>query len=106
MKIFRYFSILVSTLLLFYTNAFAMHRFYSSLFMHWDWKWLLVGLGIFLIFMISYSVTRISKEEKTDTPTNEETPYDIITRRYVKGEIDQKEFNNLMDIVKEIQNES
>jgi len=83
-----------------------MNRFHSSLFMHWDWKWLLVGLGFFLIFMIIYPATKNSKEEKPDLPPKEETTREIIKRRYAKGEIDQKEFNNLMDIVKEIQNES
>lgn len=107
MRIFKHLSSLIIIFLLFQANVFAMYHSHPFSATSWLSKWPVAAIVIFLIaIFIIYSIVKNSKEEKTDLPTKEETPREIITRRYAKGEIDQKEFNYLLDIVKEIQNES
>jgi uncharacterized membrane protein len=107
MKIFKYLSSLIIIFLFFQANVFAMYHFHPFSATSWLSKWPIGAIVIFLItIFIIYSIVKNSKEEKIDVPTREETPREIITRRYAKGEIDQKEFNYLLDVVREIQNES
>jgi len=110
MKIFKYLSSLIIIFLLFQANVFAMHNFHTLSVMPWISRWPIGSIAILLaIILIIYSIISIvknSKEEKPNKPIKEETPQEIITRRYAKGEIDREEFNNLLDIIKEIQNES
>lgn len=107
MKILKYLSSLIIIFLLFQANVSSAHHFHPFSTTSWLSKWPIGSIVIFLIIIfIIYSIVKNSKEEKTDVPIKEETPREIITRRYTKGEIDQKEFNYLLDVVREIQNES
>jgi len=99
MKIFKYFSILTGMLLLFSINVFAMHRFYpwyGGLGMMRGCGGLSIGL-VFLVIIgfVIYFIVKNIREKKSDIVTKEETPLEILKRRYAKGEINQEEFKNM-----------
>lgn len=99
MKIFKYFSILTGMLLLFSINIFAMHRFspwHEGPGMMRGCGGLLIGLAFLVVigFVIHFIVKNII-EKKSDIVTKEETPLEILKRRYAKGEINQEEFKNM-----------
>jgi len=86
MKIFKYLIILIIIFLLFQANVFAMHHLHPFSATSWFSKWPIGSIVIFLIIIfITYSIVKNSKEEKTDAAIKEETPREIITRRYAKG---------------------
>ncbi|MCJ7788579.1 MAG: SHOCT domain-containing protein [Candidatus Atribacteria bacterium] len=99
MKIFKYFSILTGILLLFSINVFAMHRFYSwygGPGMMWGCGGLPIGLAFLVVIgFVIYFIVKNMKEKKSDIVTKEETPLEILKRRYAKGEINQEEFKNM-----------
>jgi putative membrane protein len=99
MKIFKYFSILTGMLLLFSINVFAMHRFYPGYGgpgMRWGCGGLPIGLAFLVVIgFVIYFIVKNIREKKSDIVTKEETPLEIIKRRYAKGEINQEEFKNM-----------
>jgi len=106
MKIIRYFGFLFLIIMLFSGNVLAIQHFHTSSIVSRVFRWPIGGIAFLLIIsLIIYSIVKSSKEEKPNKQVKEETPQEIIIRRYAKGEIDQKEFNNLVKIVKESQNE-
>jgi putative membrane protein len=99
MKIFKYFSILTGILLLFSINVFAMHRFspwHEGPGMMWGCGGLLIGLAFLVVIgLVIYFIVKNIREKKSDIVTKEETPLEILKRRYAKGEINQEEFKNM-----------
>jgi putative membrane protein len=99
MKIFKYFSILTGMLLLFSINVFAMHRFspwYGGPGIMWGCGRLLIPLAFLMVIGLAiYFIVKNIREKKSDIVTKEETPLEIIKRRYAKGEINQEEFENM-----------
>ena len=53
--------------------------------------WMLV-FGVIIYFLVDYS--------KKQRPDNEETPLDILLRRYAKGEISREEFEQMKQDLK------
>jgi putative membrane protein len=101
MKIFKYFSILTGLLLLFGSNVFDMKRFYpfyAGRGMEWGCGGFPMGL-IFLVvvgLIIYFLVKNSHREKKPEIVAKEETPLEILKRRYAKGEINQEEFKNML----------
>jgi putative membrane protein len=99
MKIFKYFSILTGMLLLFSINVFAMHPFYpwyGGRVMRWGCGGLPMGLAFLVVIgFVIYFIVKSTREKKSDIVTKEETPLEILKRRYAKGEINQEEFKNM-----------
>ena len=99
MKIFKYFSILTGLLLLFSINVFAMHRFYSwygGPGMMWGYGGFPIGLAFLVIIgLVIYFMVKNIREKKSDIVIKEETPLEILKRRYAKGEINQEEFKSM-----------
>ena len=90
MKIFKYFSILTGILLLFSINVFAMHRFYPGYGggpgMMLGCGGLLIGLAFLVVIglVIHFIVKNNIRGKESDIVTKEETPLEIIKRRYAK----------------------
>ena len=105
MKIFKYFSILTGIILLFSINVFAMHRFYSwygGSGMMWGCGGFPIGLVFLVIIgLVIYFIMKNIKEKKSDIVIKEETPLEILKRRYAKGEINQEEFKNMSKELRE-----
>jgi putative membrane protein len=99
MKIFKYFSILTGMLLLFSFNVFAMHRFspwHEGPGMMWGCGGLLIGLAFLVVIgLVIHFIVKNIIEKKSGIVTKEETPLEILKRRYAKGEINQEEFKNM-----------
>jgi putative membrane protein len=99
MKIFKYFSILTGMLLLFSFNVFAMHRFspwHGGPGMMRGCGGLLIGLAFLVVIgLVIHFIVKNIIEKKSGIVTKEETPLEILKRRYAKGEINQEEFKNM-----------
>jgi len=100
MKIFKYFSILTGILLLFSINVFAMHHFYPWYggpgMMMWGYGGLPIGLAFLVVIgLVIYFIVKNMREKKSEIVTKEETPLEILKRRYAKGEINQEEFKSM-----------
>jgi putative membrane protein len=48
-----------------------------------------------VIGLVIYFIVKNMREKKSEIATKEETPLEIIKRRYAKGEINQEEFKNM-----------
>jgi len=59
----------------------------------YDYTWILIALlGLLLIIGIALLIARLFRHSDKWNSNDEETPLDILKKRYAKGEIDKEEF--------------
>jgi putative membrane protein len=100
MKIFRLFYFLLILLFLFSLNIYANGNlcpfFEWSNMMRWGWGGMFMGL-FFLLFigLIIYLMVKSIGTTKPEAISKEETSLEILKKRYVKGEINQEEYDRI-----------
>jgi len=76
-----------------------MHRFYpfyGGPGMRWGCGGLPMGLAFLVVVgLVIYFIMKSIREKKSEIVTKEETPLEILKRRYAKGEINQEEFKKM-----------
>ena len=63
----------------------------------WGWTFMTIMMvvGVLILIAIIQVITRGSAA--SDQSNNQETPFDVLRRRYASGEIDEPEFKQRMD---------
>jgi len=73
--------------------------------MHWGYEWGMGGFGwifmiVFWVLVISGVVYLIRLIAGAEKGKKDETPLDILKKRYAKGEITREQFENMKDDIK------
>jgi putative membrane protein len=100
MKIFRLFYFLLILLLLFSIDIYANNDFYSLYrwphIMIWGWGGLFIGfLLLIFIGLIIYLIVKSAKTTTTIVYNETNKALNILNERYVKGEVNEKEYRRI-----------
>ncbi len=73
-------------------NWMGWDGMYYGYGMGWGWFGLIFMIAFWALVILGIVYLVKALTDKGSAPTKEETPLDILKKRYAKGEIDQEEF--------------